>query len=318
MNRAAEHRTAEEVLEQHAAAPIEGVDRRLAGIINAPEWTDVIKVQQFDKPKTWRLVCGGDGEEAKEEVVFLVQGSVVEKDLPPILSKPRMPVEKYKYLRQYIKISGLGTPTFEAALQSTGEIYGQFDRNFPDGALEGWSAANSQGTGGDVLEASNRYMVQRRDASGSDIPFGELVDPKKILEGMARDSQQVHTDDNEVLYFKRRTGDDGKHVYEKVGPQMFRVGDIVELQVTFVVVPLKGDRYKMMSVLRSIALIDGSFSQPATTKRSVDSQGPTLLKRKVMYEQTSDASNEGRASKRGAMDVDVESRKTARGHLETK
>ncbi|GLB38140.1 hypothetical protein LshimejAT787_0500050 [Lyophyllum shimeji] len=100
MNGAAEHRAAEEVLEQHTAAPIEGVDRRLARIINAPEWTDVIKVQQFDKPKAWRLVCGGDGEGAKEEVVFLVQDSVIEKDLPPILSKPRYVKQRVPELKR--------------------------------------------------------------------------------------------------------------------------------------------------------------------------------------------------------------------------
>lgn len=42
---------------------------------------------------------------------------------------------------------------------------------------------------------------------------------------------------------------------------MFRIGDIVEIQVSFVMVPLKGDRYKMITVLRSIALINGAFSQ---------------------------------------------------------
>lgn len=48
---------------------------------------------------------------------------------------------------------------------------------------------------------------------------------------------------------------------EGVNPQIFRVGDIVEAQVSFIAVPLKDNKYKMIVVLRSIALLDASFSQ---------------------------------------------------------
>jgi hypothetical protein len=48
---------------------------------------------------------------------------------------------------------------------------------------------------------------------------------------------------------------------EEVNPQIFRVGDIVEAQVSFIAVPLKDNKYKMIVVLRSVALLDASFSQ---------------------------------------------------------
>lgn len=48
---------------------------------------------------------------------------------------------------------------------------------------------------------------------------------------------------------------------EVVNPQIFRVGDIVEAQVSFIAVPLKDNKYKMIVVLRSIALLDATFSQ---------------------------------------------------------
>jgi hypothetical protein len=54
---------------------------------------------------------------------------------------------------------------------------------------------------------------------------------------------------------------------EAVNPQIFRIGDIVEAQVSFIVVPLKNDKYKMMVVLRSIALLDTYFSQVRTIIR---------------------------------------------------
>ena len=48
---------------------------------------------------------------------------------------------------------------------------------------------------------------------------------------------------------------------EAVNPQIFRVGDIVEAQVSFIAVPLKDKKHKMIIVMRSIALLDPSFSQ---------------------------------------------------------
>lgn len=44
-------------------------------------------------------------------------------------------------------------------------------------------------------------------------------------------------------------------------PVLFRIGDIVEVQTTIVVVPIKRDRFKMILQLRSIALLDGTFAQ---------------------------------------------------------
>ncbi|KAF8075764.1 hypothetical protein FPV67DRAFT_1407739 [Lyophyllum atratum] len=221
---------------------------------------ETIKVQAMEQPKTWRLVCDGGGSE-NEEVVFSVQGSILQKDLPPFLGKPPSVRSKIKYLRQNITLSGLGTPTFRDAMRSTGEIFGLFDRQFNEGFLQPWVATMDPSGGEDLLEASNRYLTPKRDASAaSAVEFDHEVDPKGTLQAMAG-NDHFHTDDNVVLYYKRRTEDDGRYSYQKIGPQSFRTGDIVEIQVSFVVVPLKGEKYKMISVLRSIAFIDGNFKQ---------------------------------------------------------
>jgi hypothetical protein len=39
-------------------------------------------------------------------------------------------------------------------------------------------------------------------------------------------------------------------------PTKFKIGDIVEAQVSFVGVPLKGGKAKMMLVLRALSLLD--------------------------------------------------------------
>ena len=52
-----------------------------------------------------------------------------------------------------------------------------------------------------------------------------------------------------------------KESMELVNPQIFRIGDIVEAQVSFIAVPLKDKKHKMIIVLCSIALLDATFSQ---------------------------------------------------------
>jgi hypothetical protein len=45
------------------------------------------------------------------------------------------------------------------------------------------------------------------------------------------------------------------------GPQTFQEGDIVELQLSFILIPLRDQKSKMSVVLRSISLLDGQFTQ---------------------------------------------------------
>jgi hypothetical protein len=42
---------------------------------------------------------------------------------------------------------------------------------------------------------------------------------------------------------------------------VFDIGDIVEAQVSFIVVPLKGSNYKIQTVMHTIALLDSQFSK---------------------------------------------------------
>jgi hypothetical protein len=51
---------------------------------------------------------------------------------------------------------------------------------------------------------------------------------------------------------------------------MFRIGDIVQVQVSFVAIPVRGNKYKMLAVLRSMALLDGSLSKVRTLRVNVN------------------------------------------------
>lgn len=43
-------------------------------------------------------------------------------------------------------------------------------------------------------------------------------------------------------------------------PVIFRVGDVVEAQVTFVILPMRNGKKKTSMVLRSLLLIDGTIT----------------------------------------------------------
>lgn len=101
-------------------------------------------------------------------------------------------------------------------------------------------------------------------------------------------------------------------------PTRFRVGDIVEVQITIAVVPIRNNKFKMICQLRSLALLDGTFTdvsssshiQPfsdirltkwlksATLSRAKVASHPTAskraIKRKVGYNQEDEEMNETR------------------------
>jgi hypothetical protein len=153
----------------------------------------------------------------------------------------------------------------------------------PEASLESWALTASTALGS-IFEASNRYFTSKRDAPDMvPVPIPPSIDPHGILENLKKGGF-IYGEENEVYYYRaHETTSSGTKRYEiyipkdtalmkepksveTVNPQIFRVGDIVEAQVSFIVVPLKDKKYKMIVVLRSIALLDATFSQARTIK----------------------------------------------------
>jgi hypothetical protein len=88
-----------------------------------------------------------------------------------------------------------------------------FDRQFLDSTLESWPLSYL----GDIqtlcLDASNRYFTPSKDAPGErNTPFHNDVDPHRILTNMMSGSTGltfIHTEDNQVRYYKSRKDTDG-------------------------------------------------------------------------------------------------------------
>ena len=179
-------------------------------------------------------------------------------------------------------LTGLGSAAFTSALEAAGEVYGYFDCQFPENVLDSWTSSEEKCFGFPCLDVSNRYLTPVKEANGQEIAFQKGVDPHGILRGMATSNgtcSYVHTEDNQVQYFSSCRDGNGtlkslsrnfsypnldSHCiirFQQCEPQTFRNGDIVQVQLSFVVIPVKGGHCKMLTVLRSLALLDGSFSQ---------------------------------------------------------
>ena len=155
-----------------------------------------------------------------------------------------------------------------------------FDRNVPEASLEPWTLTTASMAQGSIFEASNRYFTPKCDAPDMEpVPISPLIDPRGILENLKKETF-LHGEENQVYYYQaqesasrgtkrykahifegRSHADEQMQSMEAANPQIFRVGDIVEAQVSFIVVPIKANKHKMIVVLRSVALLDGTFSQ---------------------------------------------------------
>ena len=122
-------------------------------------------------------------------------------------------MNRYKFLRQAVTLSGLGSPTFKNALMAANEIFGRFDRQFSEGILDSWDSSPVDDNEFPCLNLSHRYLTPANEAHGLEaIPFHKGVDPRGILQNMAKgdgSTTHVHTEDNQVQYFSMKRDAEG-------------------------------------------------------------------------------------------------------------
>ncbi|KAH7903558.1 hypothetical protein BJ138DRAFT_1120258 [Hygrophoropsis aurantiaca] len=216
-----------------------------------------VEVTFSDNPASWRI-CTMTKDGMPEEMVFSLTGVIVAKNLPPITSRPAINRAQLIYLKQAITLTGFGTSAFSQALDGADLAYYIFAHHFKEGTLLPWQHSCSQSClDYPSIDASNRYFLLRsQNPTSISHPFQPMVDPKSILTNLAKD-ELIHTEENGVYYFKVQTAN----------PATFRVGDVVEAQITFCAWPTKGEKFTMTSVLRSLTLLDGSHSLRAALAR---------------------------------------------------
>ncbi|KAA1480158.1 hypothetical protein DENSPDRAFT_855726, partial [Dentipellis sp. KUC8613] len=217
-------------------------------------------------PHTSLMTAGSDdtgagllvhGRDDQQESVFEVAGVVVEHTLPPILSRNQIPKEKPYLASQSVTIAGLGAGCFLASVNAVRNIHTIFStryRNLLPFSLE-------TGRAGPLLSFASRYVTTLKATDKrTGMPFGKAIDPRGVLQD-ALERRGVHTEDNQVLYFEGLHGDrPGQWLFKPCSPDMFGIGQVVQLQVAFGVVPCcGGGKFHMVPKLRSVALLSSSI-----------------------------------------------------------
>ncbi|EAU81138.2 hypothetical protein CC1G_09780 [Coprinopsis cinerea okayama7 len=235
----------------------------------------------FENDKTWRIVEKVDEDMSTNEVVWHVQGALSKKDLPPFDTNIRANIKaKARYLRQGVTIEGFNTPSFLRAIENISEIHSLFSRCVKQGTLIP-SEIVTVNPGGGTMAASNRYFTSRTDdPQGQAHILGSTIDPNGTLAEVAGD-QYFYGEDNVVCYLEKvETSDAGVSLQcRDVSPVKIREGDLVEIQVTFMLVPIRGQKWKMNAVLRCITIMDTSFTLEAIRRSSASMPRIALVNR---------------------------------------
>ncbi|TFK51926.1 hypothetical protein OE88DRAFT_1612848, partial [Heliocybe sulcata] len=190
-----------------------------------------------------------------EEFNLRVVGILQAKDLPPQIEPInfRQAYQK-QYLAQSITISGLSAEIFSKALKGITVIHRHMSRFFKDGAMQAWAPSDLQGH--PAINIKSRYFSSTRDLGNpSSIPFDKRLDPNGILTNLV-DDKWVHTQDNVVDYCQAKETEDGSIRYVKCDPSIFRIGDIVEVDIGFIAIPISSNQMRMGLVLRSLTVLE--------------------------------------------------------------
>ncbi|KAH6888884.1 hypothetical protein BKA70DRAFT_1442720 [Coprinopsis sp. MPI-PUGE-AT-0042] len=243
-------------------------------------------ITAFEDPACFRVTSE---EDAEEEVTFMIIGAICSKVLPPILNKPKLRTDQHlRNLRQFVKITGFGSPILEEAQKKIDAIVERFEGHLGHGLV---GSIEPKLWEGDVaVDCHARYFTSRHSApQQKHLPFETLVDPRNILDDL-RGNELIHSADNRVEYCTKSFDDEGAPRYDPCDPSLFKEGDIVEAAITFVCVPVKGGEYKFITTLRALALLSSSQREEAEDARMKEQQrtaftGPVkrTLKRRLVF-----------------------------------
>ncbi|KAJ7675874.1 hypothetical protein DFH06DRAFT_1318015 [Mycena polygramma] len=207
----------------------------------------------------WKLAAIEDGAPSETEFCFRLQGIVTKLALVPGDIQKLSTIHVLNTSQQ-ISLTGLSCASFDQAVNGLQQVDALFARYFQSD-VQASRRAHDQSM---VLNASNRFLTALADEPNAlNIKFQDGVDPMGRL-GKFVGTEIVHTEDNVVNYFKREKDDKtGKFSYCTATPDVFRIGDIVEIEASVMAFKNKQDQVKTHCNLRLVTLIDATFSKEA-------------------------------------------------------
>ncbi|KAJ7733481.1 hypothetical protein B0H16DRAFT_1732293 [Mycena metata] len=209
--------------------------------------------------KSWRLCRTEKNDEVADEIVFTLQGVLSKVNLVPKHVKECAP-NKLLRLSQYAEICGMGSPVFESSMVTATTIHERFAQHFCGSSLASWVPLI--GPMGSVFPANNRLFTLKSDApSEQNTDFEEGVDPVGIIERL-KTADMIHAPENVVKYFRLAISDQTSDVeYLPSFPGAFHVGDLVEIQASFVAIMTGQSQIKVTTRLNALTLLDNSFTK---------------------------------------------------------
>ncbi|KAH9829028.1 uncharacterized protein C8Q71DRAFT_863579 [Rhodofomes roseus] len=234
------------------------------------------------------LVYGGKDDAVAEEMVLSIQGYLLKTKLPPITKESDIAQTKVVHTEQYVRIGGLADPLFDQGAVAVLAIHQFLESRLGSGSLQDMDVKQEQGH--IVLDFHNRYLTPRSEAAvTSIIPFPNDYDPRHILQSRVTD--EVFTTNNAVQFYERVKLDGSsrsKYQFKKSHPTALSVGQLVEIQTSFAVVPRGKKKYMLINKLRSICVLDQSIENEINQERiqaALRKTSPTRkVKRNVGYE----------------------------------
>ncbi|KAJ7132000.1 hypothetical protein C8R46DRAFT_1235775 [Mycena filopes] len=236
---------------------------------------DHLVVQQTDlTQKMWRIMAFDSSTQDYCEVVFRIEGILASVDL--VATSNMCEPKKAANLSQRIRLIGLNSAEFNDAIRQTKVIQGFFERHFGS-QVSTWNVGDELGD--PFINISANYFTRANtEGTAVSIELGDGVDPFGILRKF-KTSGLIHTDDNQVKYFRKIIEADESVQYVTIFPGNLRVGDIVEGRASATVVGGKNGSLKVHFHLHSVILHNSKFSKAAEELRIRDDRVPVALKR---------------------------------------
>ncbi|PBK81580.1 hypothetical protein ARMGADRAFT_1091187 [Armillaria gallica] len=178
-----------------------------------------------------------------------MNGIICHTDMLPIFRVPKTTNDKPTILSQKVTITGLGATFIQEATDALKEVNFTVETELCQGELEAWAPMTFKDLG-DIV-----------------IPFPKEIDPRGALKQLTR-PDLAHTEENSVQYIRCLIDRDGKRKYMKAKLQVFRIGDIMEVQMTLAVVRGKKNAFRTKPILRAIVLLNGEYTQEALRVQS--------------------------------------------------
>ncbi|KAJ6462341.1 hypothetical protein C8R47DRAFT_1225490 [Mycena vitilis] len=246
---------------------------------------DEMDVVETGNRKNWRLCVRDEDDQVADEVIFRVQGVLLKNNLTP-KNTAACPARKIAFICQHLEICGLTSETFLLAIAKTEEVNQRFHEHFSSVTVV--DLARPTTSLGPGLSAANRLFTSKSDApTEQDNDFVEGVDPTGALARL-KNRDLIHGPDNMVRYFRRVTDEQNSERvrYDVTVPGVFKVGDIVEVQLSFIAIQSAHQDVKVTTRLQALTLLDSSFTKAAAMARNlakVESKPQQAVRRKVGY-----------------------------------